>query len=526
MLPAPIVDFSVENICLNSTAVFTDHSLNVDGSPITSGWKWTFGDDNSTSDLQNPKHAFKNSGTFPVKLSVGNFGCGGDTTVKITIYPLPLANFTVTETCTGLATVFTDSSKTNDNTDSISKWIWDFGDGSNFSSGKNPKHYYTKTGTFTVALIVTTAKGCIGTIKKQVVVREKPTAKFSATPLCLSEPVIFTDESTPKGEIAEWYWSFNDTKNNHSTAQNTQWQYDTASVYLPKLYVKSKFGCVDSFVLSLNIAPLPYINFDADLYEHCVPLNVKFLDFSYSSSDRIKTWTWDFGDGSPTDTAKTPSHSYQVPGTYSVSLTIITANSCKAAHTWTDMMHVYPNPKAGFIFSPELPTEADNTVTFYDRSLGAVFWSWNFGDEGASSVYSSTDREPIHKYPSSGLYTVWQYVTTDHGCIDSTSATIKIKADWTFYVPNTFTPNGDGKNDSFIPEFHNVTEFQMWIFDRWGNMIYTTDKTTDSESAKPWDGHANGGSKTAQEDVYVWVVELKDINSLGHKYIGHVTLIR
>ncbi len=66
----------------------------------------------------------------------------------------------------------------------------------------------------------------------------------------------------------------------------------------------------------------------------------------------------------------------------------------------------------------------------------------------------------------------------------------------------------------------------MWIFDRWGNMIYTTEKTTSPETAVPWNGKANGGSKTAQQDVYVWLVELKDINNQPHKYIGHVTLVR
>lgn len=526
VLPAPFASFSVDDICMNGTASFIDESVNIGGGVITKGWQWTFGDDNSTSTLQNPTHIFQNSGTFAVKLSISDLGCTDDTVVNIKVFPLPVADFVATETCVGFATVFTDNSKTSDNADVVSKWIWDFGDGSALSSSKHPEHYYSKEGTYTVSLIVTTAKGCIGTIKKVITVRAKPIAKFSATPLCLSEPVIFTDESTPAGEIIEWYWSFNDKNNSHSTSQNTQWKYDTSSIYLPTLFIKSKYGCSDSFKLSLNIPPLPFVNFDADLYEHCVPLDVKFMDFSFSSSDKIKTWNWDFGDGSPQDTSKTPSHSYVLPGTYSVTLSVTTANSCKATHTWFDMMHAYPIPKAGFIFSPEEPTESDNTLTFYDRSQGAVFWNWDFGDQGLSAISSSIEREPVHTYPLSGTFTIWQFVTSDHGCIDSISETVTIKPDWTFYVPNTFTPNGDGKNDSFIPEAHNVIEFQMWIFDRWGNMIYTTDKTTSPSTATPWNGHANGGSKTAQEDVYVWLVELKDINNQYHKYIGHVTLVR
>ena len=66
----------------------------------------------------------------------------------------------------------------------------------------------------------------------------------------------------------------------------------------------------------------------------------------------------------------------------------------------------------------------------------------------------------------------------------------------------------------------------MWIFDRWGNMIYYTGKTKDPESAVAWDGRASGGVDPAQEDVYVWVVQIKDIFKKKHKYIGHVTLVK
>jgi gliding motility-associated-like protein len=526
VFPAPIANFYFDDICMNGTAVFQDASVQIGGGPVTKGWTWTFGDDNSTSTLQNPTHVFKTPGTYQIKLTVSDLGCADDTTQTIKIFPLPVADYTISEVCVGAPTTFTDKSVNGDATDVISKWIWDFGDHSALSSSKNPVHTYAKEGTYITSLIVTTKLGCIGTVSKTVIVRPIPKALFSATPLCLSEPVVFTDNSLPTGDIVEWYWSFDNRQNNHSTEQNPKWQYDTSSVYTPKLVIKSKYGCVDSTTISLNIPPLPYVNFDADLYESCVPLKVKFLDFSFSSSDKIKTWSWDFGDGSPADTSRNPPHEYTVPGTYDVTLSVSTANSCKATYTWVKMMNVYPMPVAAFIFSPEEPTESDNTVVFYDRAIDAVFWSWDFGDTGLSAISTSTDQNPTHTFPTSGTYTIWQFVTSPHGCRDSIPAEITIKPDWTFYVPNVFTPNGDGKNDGFIPKGHNITQFQMWIFDRWGNMIYDTKQTISPETAIPWNGHANNGTKTAQEDVYVWLVELKDINNMPHKYIGHVSIVR
>lgn len=93
------------------------------------------------------------------------------------------------------------------------------------------------------------------------------------------------------------------------------------------------------------------------------------------------------------------------------------------------------------------------------------------------------DQNPIHKFPGSGTFTIWLSVVSDHQCPAKVSHDITIKPDWTFYVPNTFTPNRDGTNDGFIPKGHNIIEFQMWIFDRWGNMIYKTEKTKDPASA-------------------------------------------
>lgn len=527
VIPAPIANFYFEDICQNGTASFYDVSTKVEGGAVTSGWLWTF-DDNTTSTLQNPTHVYKTAGTFPVRLQVKEFECSGDTTAYIKVFPLPIADYTISEVCVGSPTSFNDKSIKTDNADNISRWIWNFGDKSALSSLQSPSHTYSKEGTYTTTLIITTKLGCVGTTSKEVIVRPHPIAKFTATPECLSEPVKFTDKSTVQApdQVVEWYWSFKDRNDGHSTEQNPKYQYDTSSVYYPTVVVKSKFGCIDSTKIPLNLPPLPFVNFDADKYESCVPLDANLLDFSFSSSDKIKSWEWNFGDGSPTDTAKNPHHTYTVPGVFDVSLNVVTENGCKASFVWNQMMKVYPEPVAEFSFTPEQPTEAENTVTFTDQSTGAVFWSWDFGDQGLSPVSVSIDQNPIHKFPGSGTYTIWLSVVSEHQCPAKVSHDITIKPDWTFYVPNTFTPNRDGTNDGFIPKGHNIIEFQMWIFDRWGNMIYTTDKTKDPASAKAWDGKANGGSKVAQEDVYVWVVELKDINNLPHKYIGHVTLVK
>ena len=96
-----------------------------------------------------------------------------------------------------------------------------------------------------------------------------------------------------------------------------------------------------------------------------------------------------------------------------------------------------------------------------------------------------------------------------------------IEPDFMFYIPNAFTPDGDGINDSFIGQGMFVNEFEMLIFDRWGNLIYKTDDIT-----KPWDGKANSGNESAQMDVYIYLIKVTDFKLTKHSYRGTVTLVK
>jgi len=120
---------------------------------------------------------------------------------------------------------------------------------------------------------------------------------------------------------------------------------------------------------------------------------------------------------------------------------------------------------------------------------------------------------------------VWQFVTTAGGCVDSISHDVIIRTNTLIYVPNSFTPNGDGVNDDFIPKGINFDEqgYEFLVFDRWGELIFKTNNATE-----PWNGTRNNTMHDAQIDVYVWKVTYVDHFS-GIKQdplVGHVSLIR
>ena len=111
--------------------------------------------------------------------------------------------------------------------------------------------------------------------------------------------------------------------------------------------------------------------------------------------------------------------------------------------------------------------------------------------------------------------------STQYGCIDTTYITVIIEPDFAFYIPNAFSPNDDGINDTFNGKGIFIKDYEMMIYDRWGNLIFYT-----NDINKPWDGKANQGADMAQRDVYIYVVNLTDILRKKHSYKGTVTLVR
>ena len=112
-------------------------------------------------------------------------------------------------------------------------------------------------------------------------------------------------------------------------------------------------------------------------------------------------------------------------------------------------------------------------------------------------------------------------VTNSFGCKDTTVLCVIINPEFTFYIPNAFSPNGDGTNEEFYGKGDFIADFEMLIFDRWGNKIF---RSTDIN--KHWDGRANNGAEIAQQDVYIYVVNIKDIKKEEHHFHGTVTLIK
>ncbi|MCB0396196.1 MAG: gliding motility-associated C-terminal domain-containing protein [Flavobacteriales bacterium] len=199
-------------------------------------------------------------------------------------------------------------------------------------------------------------------------------------------------------------------------------------------------------------------------------------------------------------------------GTYEV--TITDSNGCTATGS-DQVINNQILPSAEFVPDPVEVLLLNPVINFFDKSSDAISWYWDFGDGAESDL-----QNPIHLFTDTGCYQVLLRVENKYGCTDSIPRTVCVKDLTSIYVPNAFTPNGDGTNEYFTVGEYNYCEFEMFIYDRWGNMIF---KTT---SMKGWDGTANNGSEIAQQDVYVWLIKAVDCYGEEWQRVGRVTLVR
>ena len=384
-VPSPAADFN-SNVTLGVqplTVEFYDLSENA------VSWNWYFGDGNS-SELQNCTCTYFDPGYYTVSLTVNNLAGSSNTTIRedyifVQMRPVPGFIANVTEGTFPLTVQFTDESQYTESVE------WDFGDG-NTSNELNPVHTYSEAGLYSVSLIATGNNTSVTkTIDNYINVTTSPVPDFSSNITAGTVPlsVQFIDESQ-YAESVEWDFGDGDS----STDRNPAHTYSESGLYTVSLTAignrTSVVKTVNDFI-NVTIPPLP--NFSVNIIEGTFPLAVQFSDNS-SYTESVK---WNFGDGD-SSTERNPVHTYSEAGLYSVSL-IATGNGTSVTKTVDDFINVTAPPVPDFITNVTEGT-FPLTVQFTDNSRYAESVIWDFGDGD-----SSFQRNPVHTFTASGLYT-------------------------------------------------------------------------------------------------------------------------
>ena len=206
--------------------------------------------------------------------------------------------------------------------------------------------------------------------------------------------------------------------------------------------------------------------------------------------------------------------------TTNYSLTVSDEVGCSSSAETRVIVH--PLPLAAFAPEQFLNFLEDGSafVQFIDFSEGAEQYIWDFGDPYSNSN-SSIEPSPTHEYTHSGIYTINLWVTSDFGCMDSTNHMVSIQKPFYFYVPNAFTPDGDGINEIWLPMGEGVDEsnYHCSVYDRFGRLVFHTSSLTQG-----WDGTERG--KPLPLGSYVYVIQTSTMDNTPKEFVGTVTLIR
>jgi len=370
------------------------------------------------------------------------------------------------------------------------------------------------------------ANGCQGSIDTaMIIVRHfndiSLDAKTTITPICIGQtPNVFADITGVKPlDILTYSWDngLGSGLGPHMVSPSVPTTYT--------ITVTNSCGDQISSSVDIGISLPPSVSVMASETYLCDLYEIQFSDNSITGNpaDPIHYWQWDFGDGN-TSQLKNPTHTYDNIGIYQVTLTVTTGNECTNDNAGTPIIiSVYPGVEAGFSVKSELIVIPIERLITTNTSVGANEFEWDFGD-GTSSNQMSPEKD----YTSVDFFDVELVAKNQFGCSDT--AWMMITTDSDLLFPTAFTPNiygssggvydmGSLNNDVFHPYTSGVVEFELQIFNRWGELVFES-----YDINLGWDGYYKG--KLAPKDVYAFKAYVK-LNTGGeYKKIGNVTLIR
>lgn len=509
--PIPTSDFVINNsACINDPI-----TINYSGTATPAAiYNWVFGGGNVVSGNGAGPYTlvWNTSGNYQLSLTVSENGCvSGQTDLMANVNPLPAVFAGNNQiVCSGIAVPLGNPAVPGE----TYQWFppADLSNTTISNPVATPINNTTSTQVIDYTLTVTDANGCVNTDNVEVSAFPVPIVNYNRLPGQCLENNSFNfsaNSNIPSG--VNFSWTFTPQASQLASAQKDVTVTYSSTGTFPVLLSADYNGCpAQLYADSVSIYEMPTSDFLPQIRSGCVPLVVPFAN---SSTGIGNSYNWTFGDGK-TDNVTTPEHIFTQPGIYSVALTARNIHGCLADTTYKDLIEVYALPNGQFAANPEIANILAPVVQFQNYSSNVATYLWDLGDSSTSTEWS-----PNHLYEDTGNYSITLMLVSPNGCVDTVRGIIRVEDNFSFYIPNAFSPNGDGVNDSFRGYGVAIKKYLLNIYNRWGELIYTTDNYD-----KPWDGQVN--SNFVQSDVYVYRIALTDHHGASHTYLGNVTVIR
>lgn len=416
----PSVDFLTANYCLNDSVLFSDNSLAPSGDTLKE-WAWDFGDGGSST-LSSPSYRFVSINSYDVILTVTtDKGCSDTSKQTVTVYPLPIADFTINNKCSKVAINFNDNSSVSSG--QVSGYTWDFGDinnSSNSSSAQNPLHVYDTLGTYNITLISESDRGCRDTVSYSKIVNPLPIVNFSYTGTCLGDTTKFYDQTVlPLGSIDNYLWGINWLPNSSGNVTprtpNPQQLIPIAKDVKVKLTVETDSGCIATFRDTFYINPKPFAGFTVG--DNCVNNDISISNTSFILTDSI-TYNRFIFRNKDTSYLEIPAFIGDSVGVFPIDLLVRSSNGCSDSISNTVLISPSPVPNFRILNNN---TGIPFSVDLQNNSTGSENYIWSFGN-GDTMLGES----PIYTYRDTGTYSIQLKSISEKGCIDSISKFVNV----------------------------------------------------------------------------------------------------
>lgn len=444
-----------------------------------------------------------------ISVIVSQFGCSDTLTSSINFIN-PVASFnTGNLNCSGKSLNFTSFSS-NANT-----VFWDFGllnSLSDTSSLVSLNYTYPTFGSYTVTLIAYNS-ACSDTMKLPLNVSDTlklfPINKTETQCLRGNSFNFLANGQYSNNAIFTWMFDNSASVATSNQENPTNISFATTGTHAIKLLVNDN-GCFRQRIHSIKVFPNPKALFSVSDTAGCLPLTNHLSNLSTSSIPYTSTWHINNDYFKGVDTT----YIFNSSGLYSISLSVKDTNNCVDTLHKINYIEVYPLPKALALVTPTIADIINPVIQFTDQSQGSHSTKFSFGDDEYSSQTIAN-----HTYANVGAFNYSLTVVNDFGCSDTVNGVIIIEDNNSIYIPNSFTPNNDNLNDSFKPIISNYKSANLKIFDRWGELIYSTNNIENG-----WDGVYKGAN--SPPEVYVYQLSVNFMDGKTKVLKGSVTLIR
>lgn len=399
--------FTSDDACMDTAIEFVNQST---GNIVS--YNWDFGDANSST-FENPSYQYITAGTYDVVLTVTNTaGCETTYQQQVTAHAIPVASFSNDLACSGMSVSFVDESTVNNA--NIEEWEWTI-EGGGSSSIQNPGFVFDEPGKYDVGLTVRSTFGCEATKLRTISVSESPVAIMDIDENCIGEAYTFTDVSTANtgGVIQSRFWSVDGIGYTTNTVNHI---FNQAGEYEAILSITSDNLCTSVTTTIIQVDDAPEASFTVS--SQCVGTPTVFVENTSSPNDDVESWYWDFA-GLGNDNTSSPNFQFDQPGSYNVSLDIVTTKGCVSS--MTQLVEINTSPVANFS-TTQLYGPPPLSVDFTNQSTGATEYLWTYGD----ALGWGRDTDGSFTFEQEGAYAVRLTAYASDGCEATKEETIYV----------------------------------------------------------------------------------------------------